>query len=170
MQRVIYYVDRRCGRWRGPRCDKGNPAVRRVRKATDLSEVAGLPNRRKMRRHNGLLAVAAVSRSAGSEARQGQAQWRSGPNRTTLASRQIPTTDTAPPDRQKWPSGLWEMAWWHIAIPLQKKQTRHWKSSADTLALRKGKPVARRGRKVTGLSETAGLPNRGSSCAAISAF
>jgi hypothetical protein len=36
---------KRCGRRRGPRCDKGNPAARRVRKATDLQEVAGLPNR-----------------------------------------------------------------------------------------------------------------------------
>ena len=36
---------RRCGRWCGPRCDKGNPAARRVRKATDLLEVARLPNR-----------------------------------------------------------------------------------------------------------------------------
>jgi hypothetical protein len=27
------------------RCEKGNPAVRRVRKATGLSETAGLPNR-----------------------------------------------------------------------------------------------------------------------------
>jgi hypothetical protein len=35
---------RRCGRLGGPRCEKGNPAARRVRKATDLSEVAGLPN------------------------------------------------------------------------------------------------------------------------------
>lgn len=29
-----------------PRCEKGNPAARRVRKAKDLSEEAGLPNRR----------------------------------------------------------------------------------------------------------------------------
>jgi len=43
---------RRCGRRYGPRCEKGNPAARRVRKATDLSEVAGLPNRgENMRRY-----------------------------------------------------------------------------------------------------------------------
>ena len=53
-----------------PRCDKGNPAVRRVRKATDLSEVAGLPNRGEcMRRYIGFLAVAAVDRPGRSPAR-----------------------------------------------------------------------------------------------------
>lgn len=171
LQRVIYCINRRCGRRRGPRCDKGNPAVRRVRKATDLSEAAGLPNRRNMRRHTGYLAVAAISRPAGSEARQGRARSRScGPNRSTRASGQIPIRYTAPPARQKWPSSLREMAGWHIAIPFQRNHNKHWEGSANTLALRKGNPAARRARKATGLSETAGLPNRGSLCAATSGF
>jgi hypothetical protein len=52
---------RRCGRRCGPRCEKGNPAVRWVRKATDLSEVAGLPNRgENMRRYVGPDAASAT--------------------------------------------------------------------------------------------------------------
>ena len=114
-------------------------------------------------RRTGYLAVAAVLGT------------KSGQSRLTSDPDQKPIGDTAPPDNQQWPSGLRVMAGWHIALPLQKQhnchwEDSHWEGSADTLALRKGNPAARRVRKATGLTETAGLPNRGSLCAATSGF
>ncbi len=103
-----------------------------------------------MRRHKGHLAVAAVLRPG------------SGPNRSAF----IPTRDTVPSGRQRRLSGPWKMAGWHIVILNKSDHTKCSEGSADTLALRKGEPAARRGGKATGLPETAGLPNGGRSCAA----
>jgi hypothetical protein len=110
-----------------------------------------------MRRYIGSLAVAPVLLPSGS--RRAPSEPASGKFKAKV-----------PPDRRKWPSGLWQMAGWHIAKPLRKEHTRGWECSAASRRCDKGEPVARRGRKATGLSETAGLPNRGRVCAATSVF
>jgi hypothetical protein len=63
----------------------------------------------------------------------------------------------------KWPDGIWQY---------RSEETILEVGNAVQLSRRcdKGEPVARRGRKATGLSEMAGLPNRGRVCAAKSAF
>jgi hypothetical protein len=112
-----------------------------------------------MRRDTGLIAVAPIVLPGGLRARPSSTQ--PGPCRTRTK---------VSPDNQKWPSGIWQMARWPIALPLQKEHTRGWECSATSRRCDKGEPVVRRGRKATGLLETAGLPNRGSVCAAKSAF
>lgn len=56
-----------------PTLRKGKPVARRARKATDLSEVAGLPNRGEMRRNTSYLAAAAITLLVGLGAAQDQA-------------------------------------------------------------------------------------------------
>jgi hypothetical protein len=111
-----------------------------------------------MRRYVGLLAAASVVLPSGLEAQHEQTSSRSGgsefgSNRSTFASGWIPIEDKAPPGHQKWPSDLWEMAGWHIAIPLRRNHTRHWEGSANTLALRE-----RRLRCEAGMRKVMGLP------------
>jgi hypothetical protein len=110
-----------------------------------------------MRRYKGSLAVAPVDLPSGFK--RAPSEHGSGRFRTKV-----------PPDSRKWPSGVRQMAGWHIAKPFRKDQTTGWECSAASRRCDKGEPVVRRGRKATGLSETAGLPNRGSECAANSAF
>jgi hypothetical protein len=85
------------------------------------------------------------------------------PNRIPVRARYHRTGKNGHPAYQKWPGGISK----HSA----RAATLIVMSAAGTFSrCEKGNPVARRVRKATGLSETAGLPNRGSVCAATSAL
>ena len=154
-------------RERQPRCEAGAQSHGPLRggRAAEQGE--------RMRRYIVYLlatASAALPFGLGTQPGHARSEPQLGADRSTFAPGRIPaearhhrTVKNGHPAYGKWPGGI-------SKYPTKAATLIVVNAAGTSSRCEKGKPVARRVRKATGLSETAGLPNRGSVCTATSAL